>query len=54
MGEVREAMQDVKRALGKLYKEVPEEMKGFSQFMDAVLKLRKLDLKRVDHTMYRT
>ncbi len=53
MGEMREAMQDVKRALGKLSQEVPEEMKGFSQFMDVVLKPRKLDLKRVDHTTYR-
>ncbi len=45
MGEMREAMQDVKRALGKLSQEVPEEMNGFSQFMDAVLKPGKLDLK---------
>jgi len=42
---MREAMQDVKRALGKLAQEVPEEMKGFSQFMDAVLQPDALDLK---------
>ncbi len=45
MGEMRQAVQDVKRALGRLSQEVPEEMRGFSQFMDAVLKPGALDLK---------
>lgn len=45
MGEMRKAMQDVKRAMGTLSKEAPEEMKCFSTFMGAVLKPGKLDLK---------
>ncbi len=45
MGEMRQAMQDVKMALEKLSQEVPEEMRGFSQFMEAVLKPGALDLK---------
>lgn len=45
MGEMRQAVQDVKRGLGKLSQEVPEEMQGFSQFMEAVLKPGALDLK---------
>ena len=45
MSEMRQAMQDVKRAMGKLSREVPDEMKGFSDFMGIVLKPGKLDLK---------
>jgi AhpD family alkylhydroperoxidase len=45
MGEMKEAMQDVKRAMGELNRQVPEEMKGFSEFMGAVLKPGQLDLK---------
>jgi AhpD family alkylhydroperoxidase len=45
MAEMREAMQDVKRAMAELGRQVPEEMKGFSQFMGSVLKPGKLDLK---------
>ena len=45
MSEMREAMQDVKRALGKLAQEVPEEMKHLSQIMEEVLKPDALDLK---------
>ncbi len=45
MSEMREAVQDVKRALVKLSQEVPEEMQGFSQFMDAVLQPDALTLK---------
>ncbi len=45
MSGVREAMRDVKRAMGELSKQVPEEMDGFNQFMEAVLKPGKLDLK---------
>ncbi len=45
MGEMREAMRDVKRALGELGKQVPGEAKAFSGFMDAVLKEGRLDLK---------
>ena len=41
--DMREAMQDVKRAMGALSKHVPEEMKGFSEFMGTVLKPGKLD-----------
>jgi len=45
VSEMREAMQDVKRALGKLGQQAPEEMKCFSKFMETVLKPGKLDLK---------
>ena len=45
MSEMRQAMQDVKRAMGTLSKQVPEEMKGFSDFMCTVLTPGKLDLK---------
>ena len=45
MNEMRKAMQDVKRALGELSAQAPREMKGFSQFMDVVLKPGRLDLK---------
>jgi len=45
MNEMRQAVQDVKRALGKLSQEVPEETQGFSQFMEAVLKPGALDRK---------
>ncbi len=45
MSDMREAMQDVKRAMGALSKHVPDEMKGFSEFMGTVLKPGKLDLK---------
>ncbi len=45
MSGMREAMQDVKRALGKLGQQAPEEMKCFSRFMETVLKPGKLDLK---------
>ena len=45
MGEMKEAMQDVKRALGALGKHVPDEIGHFTQFMEAVLKPDALDLK---------
>jgi len=45
MSEMREAMRDVKRAMGELSKQVPEEMAGFTEFMGTVLKPGKLDLK---------
>jgi len=45
MSDMRDAMRDVKRAMGELTKQVPEEMKGFSDFMGTVLKPGKLDLK---------
>lgn len=45
MSEMRQAMQDVKRAMGTLSKQVPEEMKGFGEFMGSVLKPGRLDLK---------
>jgi AhpD family alkylhydroperoxidase len=45
MSEMRQAMQDVKRAMGALSKHVPDEMKGFSGFMGTVLKPGALDLK---------
>lgn len=45
MSEMRQAMQDVKRAMGALSKQVPEEMKGFSDFMGPVLKPGRLNLK---------
>ena len=45
MSEMRDAMRDVKRAMGILGEQVPEEMKGFSAFMGTVLKPGKLDLK---------
>jgi len=45
MGEMKEAVQDVKRALGVLGKHVPDEMGHFTKFMDAVLQPDALDLK---------
>ena len=45
MGEMGQAVQDVKRALGQLTHAAPEEMQGFSQFMDAVLQPGALDVK---------
>ncbi len=45
MGEMRQAMQDVKRAMGTLSIQVPEEIKCFSTFMESVLQPGKLDLK---------
>ncbi len=45
MGEMKEAVQDVKRALGYLEKHVPHEMGHFTEFMDAVLQPDALDLK---------
>jgi len=45
MGDMREAMRDVKRALGEMGKQVPSEGKAFSEFMDAVLKEGRLDVK---------
>ncbi|MCD6495566.1 carboxymuconolactone decarboxylase family protein [Candidatus Bipolaricaulota bacterium] len=45
MGEMKEAVQDVKRALGALGKHVPDEIGHFTQFMDAVLQPDALDLK---------
>jgi len=45
MSDMRDAMRDVKRAMGELSQQVPEEMKGFSEFMGTVLKPGKLDLK---------
>lgn len=45
MGEMRDAMRSAKRAMGELSRQVPEEMKCFTQFMGTVLKPGKLDLK---------
>jgi len=45
MGEMREAMRSAKRAMGELNRQVPDEMKSFTQFMSSVLKPSKLDLK---------
>jgi len=45
MGEMREAVRDVKRAMGTLGKQVPEEIQCFNTFMGTVLKPGKLDLK---------
>jgi len=45
MGEMRQGMQDVKRAMSELSKQVPEEMKCFVGFMGTVLTPGKLDLK---------
>jgi len=45
MGEMKEAVQDVKRALGALGKQVPNVMGHFTQFMEAVLEPDALDLK---------
>lgn len=45
MGEMKDAVRDVKRAMGALGREVPEEMNCFNSFMGAVLKPGKLDLK---------
>jgi AhpD family alkylhydroperoxidase len=42
---MRDAIQDVKRAMGKLSQEVPDEIQGFSQFMDAVFQPDALDVK---------
>jgi len=45
MGEMREAMRSAKRAMSELNRQVPDEMKCFTEFMSAVLKPGKLDLK---------
>jgi len=45
MSDMRQAMQDVKRAMGELTKQVPDEMKCFTNFMGTVLQPGKLDLK---------
>ncbi|MFC2079618.1 carboxymuconolactone decarboxylase family protein [Candidatus Bipolaricaulota bacterium] len=45
MSEMRDAIRSVKRAMGQLSRHVPEEMKGFSEFMGTVLKPGALDLK---------
>jgi AhpD family alkylhydroperoxidase len=45
MGEMKEAVQEVKRALGALETHVPDSIGNFTQFMDAVLKPGALDLK---------
>lgn len=45
MGDMKQAMQDVKRSLDELGTQVPEEMKCFSQFMKKVLEPDALDLK---------
>ncbi len=45
MTDMRDTMRDVKRAMGALTEQVPEEMRGFSDFMGIVLKPGKLDLK---------
>ena len=45
MGDMKEAVQDVKRALGVLGKHVPDEMEHFTKFMGAVLKPGALDVK---------
>ena len=45
MGEIRESVKQVKAGLGRMYQMVPGEMKGFSQFMDAVMTPGKLDVR---------
>ena len=45
MNDIREAVRDAKRAMSEMNKRVSEEMGCFSQFMSAVLKPGKLDLK---------
>lgn len=45
MEEMKNAVQDVNHTLAELAKNVPDEMQGFEQFMGAVLKPGKLDLK---------
>ncbi len=45
MGEMKDAVRDVKRSLNELGRQAPEEMKHFSQFMEEVLKPDALDLK---------
>ena len=45
MGEMRQAVQDVKRALNQLAQEMPEAMQGFSRFMEAVARPGVLDVK---------
>jgi len=45
MGDMRDAMRSAKRAMGELGRQVPDEMKCFTQFMGTVLKPGKLDLK---------
>ena len=45
MGDMKQAMQDVKRSLGELRKQAPDEMKHFSGFMEAVLQPDALDLR---------
>jgi AhpD family alkylhydroperoxidase len=43
--DMRNAMRDAKRAMAELGKQVPEEMGCFSNFMGAVLREGRLDLK---------
>jgi AhpD family alkylhydroperoxidase len=45
MGEMKDAVQAVKRALGELEKQVPDSIGNFTQFMDVVLRPGALDLK---------
>ena len=45
MSDMRDTMRDVKRAMGALGEHVPEEMKGFSEFIGTVLKPGVLDVK---------
>jgi len=45
MGEIKQSVQDVKRALGALGKHVPDEMGHFTKFMGEVLKPGALDVK---------
>lgn len=45
MGEMKEAVQEVRRALGDLEKHVPDSIGNFTEFMEVVLKPGSLDLK---------
>jgi len=45
MSDMKQAVRDVKRAMGEMNKQVSDEMGCFSQFMGSVLKPGKLDLK---------
>ncbi|HEX32557.1 MAG TPA: carboxymuconolactone decarboxylase family protein [Candidatus Acetothermia bacterium] len=45
MGDMKQAMTDVKRSLAELSKQAPEEMKCFLQFSEQVLAPDALDLK---------
>ncbi|HDL85681.1 MAG TPA: carboxymuconolactone decarboxylase family protein [Candidatus Acetothermia bacterium] len=45
MEQMKETVQEVKRALGNLGKHIPDDMRHFTEFMGAVLKPGALDVK---------